>query len=263
MGSSRAAQGLQPQIIKEVFPNKNLYNYAFLISLSPYGEAYFKSIKKKINENAVNGLFLVCVNPWTISSRTKNPEDSLHFREINSFIDNTNYVNLNPNIEYIAESFNGKNKNIIVNRFRKGEYQTFYVHNDGWLEVTIESDMISREKRTKMKMITYRKKLNLYSSTSVNRLNYLKKTIQLFDQHGDVYLVRIPVNDEMLDIENELVPDLDDKMLKLSNELKIDYLNMMPFRHNYSFTDGNHLDVTSGKAFSKYLAGSNFFCLFL
>lgn len=161
---------------------------------------------------------------------------------------------MNPNIEYLLESFNEKNEAILRNRNRKGSYQTFYVHDNGWLEVTIESDMISKSSRTKNKIESYRKRIPNNKDFSEYRLQYLIKSIKLFKEHGEVYLVRIPVIDKMLEIENEIVPDFDKRMDAVAKDYQIPYINMMPLNKEYDYTDGNHLTVISGKKFSVDLA---------
>ena len=119
IGSSRAAQGLIPNIIVEKQADNKLYNYAFTIH-TPYGKAYYNSIEKKLDHQSKDGLFLVCVNPWTLSSMTKNSEDSLHIRELGSFIEETHFVHMKPNIEYLIESFAGRNLDILMNKKKKG-----------------------------------------------------------------------------------------------------------------------------------------------
>jgi len=254
VGSSRAAQGVIPSILEAEGLDYGLYNYGFTIAHTAYGKAYYESIEKKLKKKENHAMFLVCVNPWTISSMTENPEDSLNFREHGSFIKNTHFVNMKPNIEYLIESYDRLNIDIITNKSRKGDYQTFFTHDNGWLEVTIESDMISTKERTLNKIKSYKEKLKKYSGISQNRLRYLKKTIELLKNHGQVFLVRLPVNDDMLYLEDKLMPDFNMKMDTLSQYYQIQYFNAMPFRKQYNYTDGHHLDIASGKAFSKYLA---------
>ena len=50
LGTSRAAQGIQPRFFKEMM-GVDIYNYAFTIGQSPYGPVYLKSIKRKFNYN--------------------------------------------------------------------------------------------------------------------------------------------------------------------------------------------------------------------
>lgn len=51
VGGSRVAQGIQPNIIDSVYGSNNIYNYGFTISGTPYGEAYYKSISRKLDRN--------------------------------------------------------------------------------------------------------------------------------------------------------------------------------------------------------------------
>lgn len=253
VGSSRAAQGIRPSIVDSVYGSSNLYNYAFTIIQTPYGEAYYNSISKKLDKTTKNGVFIVEVNPWTISEY-KSSSQSQGYREDDTFIANTHFVNLNPNIEYLLESFNEKNEAILRNKNRKGFYQTFFVHDNGWLEVTVESDMISKSVRTKNKIKSYRKKLLNYKGFSTYRMEYLTKTIDFLKAHGDVYLVRLPVIDDMLAIENELMANFDQKMQAVAEHKNLVYINMITANKSYDYTDGQHLTVDSATRFSKDLA---------
>lgn len=254
VGSSRAAQGIRPNIVDSVYGSNGIYNYGFTISASPYGRSYYESISSKLNRKYKKGVFIICVTPWALSENKFNTHDDNVYPEDKDFIGKTNFVNMNPNVEYLLESYIPRNEAIIRNKNRKGWYQTFYVHDNGWLEVSIESDRISTSFRTKNKIESYQKKLFNYTGFSEYRSDYLIKTISLFKEHGDVYLVRIPVIQEMLKIEYELMPDFDENMNEIAKAYQIPYINMMPFNNEYDFTDGNHLTVLSGKKFSLDLA---------
>lgn len=67
VGSSRAAQGIHPHIIDSVYGSQNIYNYAFTISGTPYGKAYYNSIVRKLNKTSKNGVFIIGVTPLTLS----------------------------------------------------------------------------------------------------------------------------------------------------------------------------------------------------
>lgn len=254
IGSSRAAQGLQPKYIDSILEIKNLYNYAFTISGSPYGEVYYRSITKKLDTSKAKGPFIVCVNPWTIAKGKWVNENNQNLRETSNFLDKTSFVNLNPNIEYLIESFQERYISVLTNKNKKGNYQTFFLHDDGWLEVTIESEMISKNLRTKNKIKNYKKKLNQFKGVSLYRLMYLEKTITFLQKYGDVFIVRLPVVDSMLEIENELINDFDVEMNNLAIKTGTRYINLIPFNDEYHYTDGNHLDIKSGKKISFFLA---------
>ncbi|WP_353777922.1 hypothetical protein [Winogradskyella sp. 3972H.M.0a.05] len=254
VGSSRAAQSIQPQYINDKVED-SLYNFAFSILHSPFGKAYHDLISRKLNTQTTDGIFIIEVNPWTLSSQTEEREDSLNFREVGSFVDKTHFVSIKPNPEYLIESYQEKNLNFITKKYRRGEYQTFYVEDDGWLEVVIESDMFSTAERTKRKINSYRKKLDAqYKGFSKTRFDYLIKTIKMLQERGEVYLLRIPVNDDMYALELELMEDFDNKMERLSETYDVPYFNFMNKRSHYQYTDGHHLTIDSGKQFSEELA---------
>ena len=141
LGTSRAAQGLQPSVINVLFSKaqiKNgIFNFSFNNPTSPYGATYFKSIQNKLQPNVTEGIYIVAVDPWSISSNTQDPNDSLNFPEMKLSLAKSKNVTCKPNITYLVNSYDELFFNIIVKK-----YQTSgkFVHNDGWLEVTFPMD---------------------------------------------------------------------------------------------------------------------------
>ena len=128
LGNSRAAQGLIPDIFNEIC-NMKIFNFSFTISQSPYGETYFNSIKNKVKKGNRAGLFILTVDPWSISSKTKNPNDSANFREVKLCLGNTKNVNSNPNFEYLINNLGGEYWEIIARKYVSGS--TTFLHNNG------------------------------------------------------------------------------------------------------------------------------------
>ena len=87
------------------------------------------------------------------------------------------------------------------------------------------------------------------------RLNYLTKTIDLLQQHGRVYLVRLPVHKNMFDIEDELMPDFDSKIDSIVKRENVPFFNFRQHKNEYQYVDGHHLYKTSGKEVSALIAG--------
>ena len=83
LGTSRALQGLIPEIINKEL-NIDIYNYAFTVMNSSYGPSYLNSIKKKLNKNSKDGVFILAVDPWSISTKF-NPSDDLNYAVSASF----------------------------------------------------------------------------------------------------------------------------------------------------------------------------------
>ena len=250
IGSSRAAQCLQPDIINQILKEGTLYNYAFSRVHTPYGEAYFKSIKEKLNTHAKQGVFIIEVNPWSISDKFVSPDSSQN----HSFLSKIKHVDRHPNFEYLLKAFDQRNIKIISNRLLNKKENGFFITNTGWLDVRLEQGMDSRHQLTKQTINQYKKIRLEYSGLSQTGLNYLKKTINFLKAHGAVYLVRLPVHDDMLNIENELLPDFDFRMLSLSKTCHVEYINFMPQRTEFEYTDGHHLIKVSSNLLSQHIA---------
>ena len=247
IGTSRAAQGLQPEVMNSILQTK-IFNYAFTVMHSPFGPTYLESIKRKLNSKTTDGIFIVTVDPWSISSWTSTPNDITTFRERSSYLKNTKFVNINPNPWYIYNNW-GRNFYELL----KNKPGPVFVHNDGWVEVNINMDSIAFNERLNDKVNFYRQhNLTKYNYSSV-RLDYIKKTILFLRKHGKVFLVRMPVHPEILKIDNELLPNFDLKIKKLSN-LTQGYLDLNTNNTEFEYTDGNHLYKDSGRTVSKIVA---------
>jgi hypothetical protein len=247
IGTSRAAQGLQPKVFKEII-NKNIFNYSFTVDHSPFGPVYFNSIKKKNNKES-NSYFIVTVDPWSISSWDKNTNDYKLFRENKLCVANTNTVNLNPNFEYLLNNLQGRFYKLLIHYPRQ-----MFLHNDGWLEIKdLPMDSLSVSSRIKSKTEMYSKILLPKAHFSEYRLSYLIKTILYLKKYGKVFLVRLPIHPELMKIENNLMPNFN---VLISNAIKVsdNYWDLTNLNDNFLYVDGNHLYKTSGKKVSQLIA---------
>ncbi len=241
LGISRAAQGLQPEVFKEVL-NVDIFNYAFTNRHSPYGPAYLRSIKKKLDESAKNGTYIVSVNPWSLSSSGIDPNDTLLFREVGACVDKTIDVDIYPNYRYLINNLKGNYYQLLF-----GSSNT-YLHKDGWLEISVNMDTAIVNRRTRDKVEYYREKLSRYHFSDT-RLDYLKKIIRYLNKHGDVYLVRLPVDPGIMNVENEYLPDFNSRIESLF-PLVSGYFDITKYNSNFNYVDGNHLYKKSGREVS-------------
>lgn len=258
IGTSKAFQGLQPEIFNNVlqdnYPGLQMFNYAFTLRHSPYGPVYFNAIKEKLDINSTNGLFILAVDPWALSSM-HNADSSINYLENTDILNRMSQFNGSPNFEYLVKNYKKPWTDIFLSKAGT-ETKKMLLHKDGWLEVTLPMDSALVVQRTRNKIQNYRAtNLIEYSATGSGvRMDYLEKTIQLLRKHGDVYLVRLPSHAEIIEMENQLMPGFDAKMEELSQVYNTKYFSFADSANNYIYTDGTHLHKSSGALLSGQLA---------
>ena len=265
IGTSRSAQGIHPNILDSVLnleENNGIYNYSFSINNSSYGKEYYYAIKNKINESAKNGLFIITVDPWAISSDTTLNDNEI---DIESIFYSKKHYNSYPNYEYLIKNYKKGWGNILLKRIEsnilirnqnslskiKGAFT--YLRKDGLLEVYTSMDSTYVKQNIQKKVYNYNTSMSS-NKFSKFRFLYLRKTIQLLKKHGEVYLVRMPVHTSLFKIEDSFDPQFDKRIMNLANKTNVDYLNFADNATQYSYTDGNHLYINDAKIFSNQLA---------
>jgi hypothetical protein len=245
IGNSKAAQGLNPDVMDKIL-HKAIYNYSFDISKSPFGPAYLNSIKRKLSKEKKDGIFIVTVDCWSIYGKDKNPNDVSSFWENSSCVGEMEDVDQNPNFQYLTKYMSGNYYKII---FKPTVAQ---LHENGWLEVSLDMDSSSVARRTKSTLVEYQNYLSLYQFSKV-RLDYLMKTVDFLRQHGHVYLVRLPVSPQLMDIENQLSPNFSE-LLERPTKKSSGFLDLTSKNSMFSYTDGVHLSAKSSKLVSEEIA---------
>jgi hypothetical protein len=246
LGTSRAAQGIRPAVLASGLGKKfdgPLLNYAFTLTHSPYGPAYLRSIGRKLRPDTRNGLFILAVDPWSLS--LTGPEGA--FPEDQSFIGQLRQVSQNPNLPYLTRYQTKPLYRLLLDYATATER----LHPDGWLEVNIGTDSAQIRARTARKLQDYRL-LAASQHLSAGRLRALRQTIGLLKPHGQVVLVRLPVGPSLLELENVYQPNFDQLMRRTAATQAVPYLDYSA--QPYATTDGNHLQRAASEKFSRQLA---------
>ena len=246
LGTSRAAQGIRPAVLAAGLGEKfdgPLLNYAFTLTHSPYGPAYLRSIERKLRPDVRHGLFIIAVDPWSLS--LTGPEGA--FPEDQSFIGQLKQVSQNPNLPYLTRYQTKPLYRLLLDYATATER----LHPDGWLEVNIGTDSSQVRARTARKLQDYRR-LAASQHLSAGRLRALRQTIELLKPHGRVVLVRLPVGPPLLQLENAYQPAFDQLMRQTAATLAVPYLDYSA--EPYATTDGNHLEKAASAAFTRQLA---------
>ena len=255
LGTSRALQGVNPSIVDSVldYQSPNLFNFAFTLTSSPYGECYLDAIKAKLENDTQKGYFILTIDPWSISEKKSTPPEIDDRRSVLFGMRN---FNSHPNFEYLMKKYPSgwgmipfKNLELLflkknykkLNNSVKGSFT--FLNDDGWLNVFTSLDKSFVAQKELKKFNSY-KQYSDDRQLSYYRYNYLIKTIEYLNSKGKVFLVRLPVHSEMLQIENEYTPDFD-RHISTAIDKTDGYLDMTTIENCYDFTDGNHLSRQS------------------
>jgi len=257
LGTSRAAQGLLPEEL-----NKNLgdeysplFNFAFTGLNSPFGKVYSNAILQKLDttKTSKKNVFIISVDPWSISIKNNPTDNPEKYRENGLFLDIMKTIGKKgkPNYEYLIKGYSESWGKILYRPITNKKIMT--LHNDGWLEVNVPMDETAVKNRITAKVKSYNKISEIYHF-SPNRFLALKKLVLQLKKHGIVVLVRMPARNEIKIIENKFFADFDNKICALSSESDVRYWSFMNQLEEHTFTDGTHLFKDSGRKISKQIA---------
>lgn len=253
IGDSRGVQALVPVVLNEKLKGKPFNNFAFNVADSPFGETYLNAIKKKVDPKTKNGIFILTVDPWSLSV-AKNINSEKDFPETKSFISKMIFFNSSPNYEYLLKNYSRSWFKIFQERESK-EKSASYLHKDGWMEITVDvhpDSLIMRETKKVKEYIEHVKTQKL----SNERFLALNKIIQFLQTKGTVYIVRIPGSAKIMDLENQYFGEFNRRINEISVKNKVPYFDFSPDYNSYIYTDGNHMYKASSKIFTAQIADS-------
>ncbi|MEK6153514.1 hypothetical protein WIW50_09650 [Flavobacteriaceae bacterium 3-367] len=254
LGDSRSLQGIQPEVIKQYFNNteveRPILNYSFTLKQIAYGRPYTESIKRKLDSTTKNGLFIISVHPFTLSNRTaQHEEEEGVFFEANMPPHNMRYVNNSPNYEYLFKNWDYFHFRGIIRKSSK-------THKDGWLEETNLPDDKKLLQQWKQNQVSLYGGFSEKWKKSPVRMAHLEELCNYLNKHGEVFMLRMPIDDDLLQIENAYWENFDKDMDKLSKKLHVGYINFNTSENRFQTYDGIHIDKFAGVPFTENLCDS-------
>jgi len=255
IGGSRSMQGLQPKILNKELKGLGLelpfFNYSFTVSQAPIGELYNNSIIKKLDHTTKNGVYIISITPWMLANEIAEDGKEEIFREINQPPHNMTNVSMNPNYEYLL-------KNLSYFHFRGVFKQNSTMHKDGWLEQKYfpeDSATYKSWKNTQKEMLL--RFVDDYKISQI-RLKSLEKLLKTLKNNGQVFIVRTPIDNDFLGIENKFFKDFDNYIYNLCEKSDAKYFNFNngSSKLKYKTYDGHHLDKEGSAYFSKVVSDS-------
>lgn len=252
LGDSRGSQAVIPDILQPKL-SVAFDNFSLNVVESPYGKIYLEAVKRKLDPETKNGIFILTVDPWNLSLN-KNIKSIKEYPEEHSPLKNMHFYDWSPNYEYLLKHYSRSWFKIYSEREETGKSNT-YLHKNGWLEVNVDMNKDSVAVREKNKIDFYNK-LAAENRLSIERIQALKQIINYLKSKGKVFIVRIPASKSIIEIENEKYPDFSGLMAEIARQNHIKFFDFSASYDKYLYTDGNHMYKESGKVFSSQIADS-------
>jgi len=257
LGVSRVSYGVSPAILEDCLSEPGepltIENFAIAHQETDYGETYLDAIRRKLDPATRNGVFVVGVNPATVSQYLAEggaePDDS------HTIVGQMGSYTADPNLEYIRR-FYGK---ALYRAFtRTGEeFNLRVAHPDGWVEMrrqipayTMSDSAMAGWRKQNVDRMTRDMPL---AAPSSHRLASLGNTLDFLRRHGRVWVVRMPAHPEVLALEDAYWPDFNAVMAELARSHEVDYLDYSGEEDTFPTYDGSHLLSESARAFSQRL----------
>ncbi|CEJ68298.1 hypothetical protein BN1195_00580 [Chryseobacterium oranimense G311] len=253
MGDSRGSQAVIPNILDDKLKGRKFNNFSLNITESPYGQIYFEGIKKKLNPDTKDGIFILTVDPWNLSV-DKNVKETKDLSENNSALADMHFYDVKPNYEYLLKHYHETWFNIYRDREALARSST-YLHQNGWMEVNVNVEPDTLKKRQDRKVADYTEFVKS-QKISRYRLDAFEDIIDYLKTKGTVYIVRIPGFKGIMEIENKYSPDFSKRIESIAHKKGVRFFDFSQQSDQYIFTDGNHMYKESGKVFTARIADS-------
>jgi len=261
LGTSMAAIDVDPEVINERLAGTYacpIYNFAYTINESPYGELYNKAALGKMEGNSKgNSLFILCVDPCNLglTNADDEGEPTRENTEILSKIHRM-YSISGFHSEYffqrifLSRSFYKKpgDKDIIYTPGGRRDTQRVW-GRDG------EDSSVVVQRWNDMNKPFYEGTLADYSF-SESRLASLEELIKVLQEHGEVYLVNLPVGQEFREMLDMACLDFNDRMRSCAEENHIRYIDFSSRSYDFQTTDGVHLYGTEAARLTNEICDS-------
>ncbi|KMQ68287.1 hypothetical protein ACM39_10415 [Chryseobacterium sp. FH2] len=253
LGDSRGSQALVPDVLDKKFKGRKFDNFSLNLTESPYGKVYLEAVKKKLDPNTKDGIFILTVDPWNVSIG-KDIKSEKDYSENTSALADVHFYDMEPNYEYLLKHYSRSWFNIFREREAVVRSNT-YLHKNGWMEVTVDvhPDTLKIREASKIKQyenFVKTQKLSRY------RLDAFEDIIKYLKNRGTVYIVRIPGFKGIMDIENLYSPDFSKTIEAIARKNNVKFFDFSSQYDRYIYTDGNHMYKESGKIFTEQIADS-------
>jgi len=228
-GTSRAAKLDAEAMNEAIGRGSDVFNYAFNLTMSSYGPLYYQSIvgKLRADSSRQQNIFVVCIDPWAVSASISDPEDSALFRE------NATQINFDTRQRFARVRY--------FFRHFENPYYTLLLPPVAAAPVEVRPDEAFVARHVKAKLEAYRSNNFINNTLSRYRYQYFERLLETLLLHGTVYLVRLPVAEEMIQLEREFAPGFDSLLASTTAKYNVPLIDFYPIASQFLCPDGNHL----------------------
>ncbi|MFM7902137.1 MAG: hypothetical protein ACKPAD_09150, partial [Bacteroidota bacterium] len=233
-----------------------IFNFAFTSMASPFGETYWKAIQSKIDTSTNSGLFIVCVEPYTLGSVTSKQGESFenNLIEEKGILYNAQFFNPYPNWEYLLKHYSYGWGRIAPTSM--GFYdRASELHTNGWLEIKVKVDSATAKRRAYDVLYDKNSDIGRFA-LSPYRLHWLRETINYLKRFGKVVLIRVPISEEFYALEQSLSPSFDQTIHAEADFHQIAYKTFQDMADSLTYKDGHHMQLASTAIFSSAITHS-------
>jgi hypothetical protein len=252
IGTSRVAQTLMPSILESEL-GVPFHNFAFDAGATPYCDAYFHAITKKLDRETKNGLFILSMDPFGFTAFRDSITGATIYPQEKASIGKQITFNGTKNIEYLIRDYHKGWGQMVWTKYL---YPSNVVAQpDGWVDVVCPIDSITINKRKQSRIRTKKKELKDAYISHEQKMAF-RQLVSWLQQRGKVYLVRLPVDPEYYAMEESWYPDFKNFADSIQMEFQIPYFNMQDEYSFVTFNDGHHINRKDAPWMTKKVAHS-------
>ena len=277
-GTSRSAQGVKPEVLEKIAPHFGKWlNFSFNLGDSPWNDAYTDAIIEKAEcsiDPSEAGYFLIFVDPWVLDETCGNGKDSwlqedwVSVCNVNLFQfawHNTSplgVLGIGAGNDLLSVCVSSVPRQILA--FFSGQKQSIMAHGvgrDGWLSNSTQLSTSEKQRGIEGLVKTYREEKTRGTvwpgKDNYGALARLIRHLKFGYPNSQISLVRPPVHQEMIALENEWFPEANDWFEQFASRHELDFIDFNDFSNNKTtldFNDAHHLSSKGAHQFSAIIA---------
>lgn len=230
IGTSRASRLSDSTLNSELgYDYSTVYNLAFNNGVSPYGPFYNDFLTNKIEtfSDSLN-LFILCIDPWSLSENMEISDKPEKFREAQSII------TFKQKEDFSAVRY-------FFNHYKKSPFTLFMPTKEGYAHYEVAPPESLSKKITAAKIASYQRRHVRKKKLNQIRIESFIELVSYLSEKGQVILVRLPVSKEMKELEETYIADFNQLIKSLMTAKNTYFLDFYPYNSNFECPDGDHL----------------------